>query len=53
VVTDITGKVIEQRANISANSTIQVGGSYHPGIYIAQLLQGTAKVTIRLIKEGE
>jgi len=53
VVTDITGRVIEQRTNIAANSTIQFGSSYHPGIYIAQFLQGTDKVTVRLIKEGK
>ncbi len=53
VVTDITGRVIEQRTNIAANSTIQFGSSYHPGTYIAQFMQGNDKVTIRLIKEGE
>ncbi|HET7117939.1 MAG TPA: T9SS type A sorting domain-containing protein [Hanamia sp.] len=53
VVTDITGRVIEQRTDVPANSTIQLGSSYHPGIYIAQFLQGTDRVTIRLIKEGK
>ncbi|MGN6248634.1 MAG: T9SS type A sorting domain-containing protein [Ginsengibacter sp.] len=53
VVTDITGRVIEQRTNIAANSTIQFGSSYRPGTYIVQFLQGTDKVTLKLIKEGE
>ena len=53
VVTDITGRVIEQRTNIAANSIIQLGNQYRPGIYIAQFLQGTDKVTLKLIKEGE
>jgi hypothetical protein len=53
MVTDITGRVIEQRTNVSANSTIQLGNQYHPGIYIAQFQQGTDKVTVRLIKEGK
>ncbi len=53
VVTDITGRVIEQRTNIATNSTIQFGGKYRPGTYIAQFLQGTDKVTVMLIKEGE
>jgi hypothetical protein len=52
-VTDITGRVIEQRTDIPANSTIQLGGHYHPGVYIAQFLQGNDKVTTRLIKEGK
>jgi hypothetical protein len=50
-VTDITGRVIEQRTDIPANSTIQLGDHYHPGIYIAEFLQGNDKVTTRLIKE--
>jgi len=52
-VTDITGRVMEQRTDIPANSTIQLADHYHPGIYIAQFLQGDDKVTIRLIKEGK
>jgi hypothetical protein len=52
-VTDIAGRVIEQKTNITANSTIQLGVHYHHGIYIAEFLQGNDKVTIRLIKEGK
>jgi hypothetical protein len=52
-VTDIVGRVIEQRTGIPANSTIQLAHQYHPGVYIAQFLQGNDKVTIRLIKEGK
>lgn len=32
---------------------LQLGNSYHPGVYIAQFLQGTDKVSLRLIKEGK
>ena len=52
-VTDITGRVIEQKTGISANSTIQLGDTYHPGIYIAKLLQGKDEITLRLIKGGK
>jgi hypothetical protein len=52
-ITDIIGRVIEQRTDIPANSTIQLGGHYHPGVYLAEFLQGKDKVTIRLIKEGK
>lgn len=51
-VTDITGRVIEMKTNVSANSTIQLGDNYHPGVYIAKLLQGKDIVTLRLIKGG-
>jgi hypothetical protein len=52
-VTDITGRVIEQRTDVPANTTIQLGNKYHPGIYIAEFLQGNDKVTLRLIKESK
>jgi hypothetical protein len=52
-VTDIAGRIIEQRTGIPANSTIQLGDHYHPGVYIVQFLQGNDKVTLRLIKEGK
>jgi fibronectin-binding autotransporter adhesin len=52
-VTDIAGRVIEERTDIPANSTIRMGNNYHPGIYIAEFLQGNDKVAIRLIKEGK
>jgi hypothetical protein len=52
-VTDIAGRVIEQRTDIPANSTIQLGDRYYPGVYIAEFLQGNDKVTTRLIKEGK
>jgi hypothetical protein len=52
-VMDITGRVIEQRTDISANSAIQLGDKYHPGIYIAEFIQGNDRITLRLIKEGK
>ena len=52
-VTDITGRVIEQKTDVPANSTIQLGDKYHPGIYIAEFIQGKHKITFRLIKEGK
>jgi hypothetical protein len=52
-VMDITGRVIDQRTNVPANTTIQLGDKYHPGIYIAEFLQGKDKITLRLIKEGK
>jgi len=53
IVTDIAGRIIEQRTGIPANSTIQLAANYQPGAYIAMFLQGNEKVTIRLIKEGK
>ncbi|MGN6532044.1 MAG: T9SS type A sorting domain-containing protein [Ginsengibacter sp.] len=52
-VTDITGRLIEQKTGVPANSTLQLGNQYHPGIYIAEFMQGNDRVTLRLIKEGK
>ena len=52
-VTDITGRVLEQRTDIPVNSTVQLGGDYHPGVYIAEFVQGNDQVTVQLIKEGK
>ena len=51
-VIDVTGRVIEQKTDVPANSTLQLGNKYHPGVYIAEILQGKNKVVLRLIKEG-
>ncbi|MBN9349895.1 MAG: T9SS type A sorting domain-containing protein [Chitinophagaceae bacterium] len=52
-ISDITGRIVERRANVPANSTLQLGSGYHSGIYIAEFVQGGDKVTIRLIKAGK
>jgi hypothetical protein len=49
-VTDILGRVVEQRNNVQAGSTIQIGSAYRKGIYIAELLQGTNREQIKLVK---
>jgi len=51
-VVDVLGRVIEQNPDLPANSTLQLGSKYHPGVYIAEILQGKNKVVLRLIKEG-
>lgn len=52
-VTDITGRIVEQRPSVSANSSLQLGAQYHPGVYIAEFIQGQNRITLRLIKEGK
>ena len=51
-VIDVIGRMIEQKPDVPANSTLQLGSKYHPGVYIAEILQGKNKVVLRLIKEG-
>jgi transposase-like protein len=49
----VTGRVIEQRTDVSANTSIQLGSRYRPGVYIATVTQGKEKVTLRIIKGRE
>jgi Secretion system C-terminal sorting domain len=52
-VIDVTGRMIEQNPDVPANSTLQLGSKYYPGVYIAEILQGKNKVVLRLIKGGD
>jgi hypothetical protein len=49
-VTDAFGRVIESRANVGAVNTLQIGQNYRPGVYNIELVQGTDRVTLRLVK---
>ena len=50
---DVAGRVIEQKTNVPANSTLQLGAKYFAGVYFAEIRQGKDRVTVRLIKGGE
>ena len=49
-ITDITGRVIERKSNIKANSIIQFGSKYSMGVYFVEVIQGGQKVKLKLIK---
>ncbi len=51
-VVDLMGRTIEKITDITPNSTIQIGGMYHPGVYMVQAIQGQQIVVLKLIKEG-
>jgi hypothetical protein len=48
---DGVGRLVETKI-IAAGSTLQVGSNYRPGTYFAQVVQGSEKVTVKLIKTG-
>lgn len=50
-VTDVLGRSVEHRTNLQANTILQLGHQWKPGIYILQLQQGKDYKTIKLIKE--
>jgi hypothetical protein len=49
-VTDATGRMVEAKANNNANSTVQIGHEFKPGIYYAELLQGSSRKVVQLMK---
>ncbi|MEO6069300.1 MAG: T9SS type A sorting domain-containing protein, partial [Chitinophagaceae bacterium] len=49
-VTDMQGKLIENRQNISANQSLIFGNSYRPGIYFVEIIQGAERKQMKLVK---
>ena len=47
---DNLGRVIERKSSLPSNQTLRIGGSYHSGIYLVEILQGTHKQTLKLVK---
>jgi hypothetical protein len=50
-VIDGAGRVVDRKINIAANSDQPLGHSWLPGIYIAEIRQGSYVVRLRLIKQ--
>lgn len=49
-VTDATGRMVESKVNNASNSTVQIGHLYQPGVYYAELIQGTSRKVVQLLK---
>lgn len=49
-VTDVLGRVVDAKSQISPNSTVQIGQNYQSGTYYLQVMQGNRKKLIQLIK---
>jgi hypothetical protein len=47
------GRVVETRSHLSSRSTLIIGALYIPGTYYAEVLQGSKKVTVKLIKQSD
>ncbi len=50
-VLDVSGRVVDIRNNVPANSTLELGSKYHKGFYFAEVMQGTYRVVVRLLKQ--
>ena len=47
---DNLGRVIERKSSLSSNQTVRVGSFYRSGIYLVEIVQGTQKQTLKLVK---
>ena len=47
---DAAGRVVEAKSGVAAIGTLNIGHSYRPGVYFAEILQGNQKVTLKLLK---
>ncbi len=50
-ITDINGRLMEQKNYNTSNTEIGVGSNFIPGIYLAEITQGQNRKTIKLIKQ--
>jgi hypothetical protein len=49
-VMDGTGRVVDARTKIGSNSSLQIGHNYSSGTYYAEMIQGTTRKVVQLIK---
>lgn len=47
---DMLGRVVETKSRVPANGTLQIGATYRPGTYYAEVTQGNKKETVTMIK---
>jgi hypothetical protein len=50
-VSDATGRVVENKRGLAANSKVEVGHHYRPGVYHAELIQGNHHILLKLVKQ--
>ena len=49
---DNLGRVIETKSSLPSNQTLRIGSSYQTGIYLVEIVQGTHKQTLKLVKSN-
>jgi hypothetical protein len=52
-VMDVNGTEIEQRNNLNPGQLILLGTNYKPGIYVAEIVQGSERKVLKLLKFEE
>lgn len=47
---DNMGRVIETKSSLPSNQTVRLGSFYNSGTYLVEIVQGTQKQTVKLVK---
>jgi hypothetical protein len=47
---DHLGRVVETKASLSSNQTVRLGSFYRSGVYLVEIVQGSQKQTLKLVK---
>jgi hypothetical protein len=50
IVYDNLGRVIETKSSLPSNQIVRLGSFYHSGIYLVEIVQGTQRQTLKLVK---
>lgn len=50
-VMDAAGRLVETKLNATANSTLQIGSRLSAGIYFVEIIQGSEKQRVKLVKQ--
>ena len=50
IVTDVLGRIIEKRDNLTNNQVYRIGDNYKTGLYFIELRQGKEKVSTKILK---
>jgi endoglucanase len=49
--TDVLGRVVEKKEKVAANGTVQMGNKLLTGVYFVEVVQGTQKERVKLIRQ--
>ncbi|OQP42739.1 hypothetical protein A4H97_11275 [Niastella yeongjuensis] len=50
-ITDAMGRVVEKRTGLAPAGTLQTGNRLVAGVYFAEIVQGTEKIVLKLVKQ--
>ena len=50
-VLDVSGRIVETRNGMAANTTLRVGNNFQAGMYLIEVTQGKQQQILKLIKQ--